>query len=48
MKMITLEKNTANTATEQLLNLWLHGKSQRTQAYYRLSAQRLVLLTLDF
>ena len=38
--MITREKNTANTAAEQLLSLWLHGKSQRTQAYYRFYAQR--------
>ncbi len=30
----------AATATEQLLNMWLHGKSPRTQQYYRLYAQR--------
>lgn len=35
-----LEKQTASTASEQLLNIWLHGKSPRTQAYYRLYAQR--------
>jgi integrase/recombinase XerD len=35
---------TAITATEQLLNLWLHGKSDRTTEYYRLYARRF----LDF
>lgn len=38
--MKVLDKPTANTVTEQLLNLWLHGKSQRTQDYYRLYAQQ--------
>ena len=38
--MKVLEKPTANSASQQLLNLWLHGKSKRTQEYYRLYAQR--------
>jgi integrase/recombinase XerD len=33
---------TAVTATEQLLNLWLHGKSDRTCEYYRLYARRFI------
>jgi len=32
----------AFSATEQLLNLWLHGKSPPTQQYYRLYAMRFI------
>lgn len=38
--MNRLETPTATTVFEQLLNLWLHGKSPRTQEYYRLYAKR--------
>lgn len=38
MALLSAEKR--DTATDQLLNMWLHGKSKRTQSYYRLYAQR--------
>lgn len=38
--MKVLDRPTASTAAEQLLNLWLHGKSPRTQSYYRFYARR--------
>ncbi len=36
VEMNKLATQTAVTATEQLVNLWLHGKSVRTSEYYRL------------
>lgn len=38
MNKLTTQK--ALSATEQLLSLWLHGKSPRTQEYYRFYAMR--------
>ena len=38
--MAVLAKQKADTAFEQLLNMWLHGKSIRTADYYRRSALR--------
>ena len=43
VSMTQLVQKTAETAFEQLLNLWLHGKSPRTQSYYRLYATRFLL-----
>jgi integrase/recombinase XerD len=40
--MSKLATQAAVTATEQLVNLWLHGKSSRTQEYYRLYAMRFI------
>ncbi len=38
--MNSLETQTATKVSEQLLNLWLHGKSAQTRNYYRLYAQQ--------
>lgn len=38
--MAVVTKQKADTAIEQLLNMWLHGKSIRTADYYRRSALR--------
>jgi integrase/recombinase XerD len=38
--MTLLVTQKAETASEQLLNMWLHGKSVHTADYYRRSAKR--------
>ena len=40
--MSKLATQAAVTATEQLVSLWLHGKSARTQEYYRFYAMRFI------
>jgi integrase/recombinase XerD len=40
--MNKLATQTATTASEQLVNLWLHGKSPRTSEYYRLYAKHFI------
>lgn len=38
MSLRSIQTATATTPSEQLLNMWLHGKSPRTASYYRIYA----------